>query len=371
MEIAQSTANTAVTKAEAAQETASAAQNTAATAQETANAAKQDAQTAQDEIDAIGESLETLSTTMEAEYARKTDLTEAEAALQTQISQNAAQISSTATLVEEIDETANSAAAQAAQTAADNAQAAADQAQAAVDALETRVTSAETNITQNAEQIALAATKEEVTETLGGYYTKEETDSAITVSSESIHATVSEEITEEVNGVQANVEEVSSSVEQLAGSISTLITDENGQSLMEQTAEGWTFNMGDLQESIEEAAEGINEVKGNMAEVSNLAQKTSDLANDIAAKTAYVNMSQDDTGAPVLELGKQDNPFKVRITNTSIDFMEGTEKIAYITNRSLYIQSSVVTDEMKIGATSGFIWKKRGNGNMGLRWVAG
>ena len=660
VEIAQSTANTAVTKAEAAQETASAAQNTAATAQETANAAKQDAQTAQDEIDALGESLETLSTTMEAEYARKTDLTEAEAALQTQISQNAAQISSTATMVEEIDETANSAAAQAAaaqaaataaqtkadqasedaqsaqtkadqaalaavnaqseadtakaaaqtakqvadqaqenleaaqadlatvtsrvdateeeieaaqaavvaaqtaadtaksnaeaavssataaqtkadqaataaqtaqevandaaskanaaqlaadqakgdaqaaqetataaqetasaaqntantaknnaataqaaadaaaetaaaaqaaadeadskaaqaaqdlataqqnlaavtsrvdateeeieaaqaavvaaqtaadqaaneaaaaqttantaksdaeaaqtaadtaaaaaqaaQTAADNAQAAADQAQAAVDALETRVTSAETNITQNAEQIALAATKEEVTETLGGYYTKEETDSAITVSSESIHATVSEEITEEVNGVQANVEEVSSSVEQLAGSISTLITDENGQSLMEQTAEGWTFNMGDLQESIEEAAEGINEVKGNMAEVSNLAQKTSDLANDIAAKTAYVNMSQDDTGAPVLELGKQDNPFKVRITNTSIDFMEGTEKIAYITNRSLYIQSSVVTDEMKIGATSGFIWKKRGNGNMGLRWVAG
>ena len=81
-------------------------------------------------------------------------------------------------------------------------------------------------------------------------------------------------------------------------------------------------------------------------------------------------MATDDSGSPCLELGKQGNPFKLRITNTSIDFMQGTERIAYITNRQLYIQSSVVTDEMKIGASSGFIWKKRSNGNMGLRWEA-
>ena len=110
-------------------------------------------------------------------------------------------------------------------------------------------------------------------------------------------------------------------------------------------------------------------IKGDVDEVNKIADKTSQLANDIAAKTAYINMSMDETGAPCIELGKSDNEFKLRITNTSIDFMQGSQKIAYITNQSLYIQSSVVTDEMQIGEGTGFIWKKRSNGNMGLRYI--
>lgn len=47
---------------------------------------------------------------MEADYARKTDLTEAEASLKTKISQNAANIETTAKKVSVIDETANNAA---------------------------------------------------------------------------------------------------------------------------------------------------------------------------------------------------------------------------------------------------------------------
>lgn len=175
---------------------------------------------------------------------------------------------------------------------------------------------------------------------------------------------VAEDASSSVQSIQASIELINASIEQL-------VTDENGTSLMTQTSNGWTFNIGGLQNSVEEAATDINEVKGEIGELNNLAQQTSNLANDLAEKTAYINMTQDETGAPSLELGKQDNPFKVRITNTGIDFIQGTEKIAYITNRQLYIQSSVVTDEMKIGATSGFIWKKRGNGNMGLRWVSG
>lgn len=116
--------------------------------------------------------------------------------------------------------------------------------------------------------------------------------------------------------------------------------------------------------------EGITDVKGDVDEVNQLANNASQLANDVATKTAYINMSTDDTGSPCIELGKSDNEFKLRITNTSIDFMQGSQKIAYITNQSLYIQSSVVTDEMKVGDESGYIWKKRSNGNMGLRYVS-
>lgn len=148
------------------------------------------------------------------------------------------------------------------------------------------------------------------------------------------------------------------------------MTDENGQSLMTQTGNGWTFNMGAYQTIIDKVTSDITDVKGDVDEVNQLANNASQLANDVAAKTAYINMSTDETGSPCIELGKSDNEFKLRITNTSIDFMQGAQRIAYITNQSLYIQSSVVTDEMKVGDESGYIWKKRSNGNMGLRYVS-
>lgn len=161
------------------------------------------------------------------------------------------------------------------------------------------------------------------------------------------------------------------SIELLNNSIRSLVTDENGSSLMTQTSSGWTFNIGGLQNSIEQNATNLNTVMGDLAQVDQLAKQTSDLANDLAEKTAYISMEQDDNGDPCIVLGRQDSPFKLRITNTSIDFMEGTSRIAYITNHQLYIESSVVTDEMKVGANDGFVWRKRGNGNMGLRWESG
>lgn len=135
-ETAQTTANGAVTKAEAAQATAETAKTEATAAKETATAAKADAEQAQKDIDALGDNLTTLSQTMSVEYARKTDLTEAEANLQSQITQNAAQIATTVAKVQIIDETANSAQeqAQAAKTAAVQAQAQADEATAEAEA---------------------------------------------------------------------------------------------------------------------------------------------------------------------------------------------------------------------------------------------
>lgn len=132
VEIAQSAAETATTKAEEAKSTADTAKADAEDAKTTAMAAKLDAEQAKADVAALGENLETVQTTMQADYARKTELTETEATLQSQISQNAAQISSTVESVTRIDETANNAKeqAEAAKTNADAAKAAADQAAA-------------------------------------------------------------------------------------------------------------------------------------------------------------------------------------------------------------------------------------------------
>ncbi len=158
-------------------------------------------------------------------------------------------------------------------------------------------------------------------------------------------------------------------IKQLSDSISHLVTDINGSSLMTQTGNGWQFNMGAFQSALDKAKTDITDIKGDVNEVSNLTNKVNQLANDIAKKTAYVNIGTDENGQPCIELGNTDSEFKVRITNTSIDFMQGGLKIAYITNRALYIQMSVVTDSMQIGEKPAYIWKKRSNGNMGLRFI--
>lgn len=130
----------AVSTATAAQSDAAEAKTNATKASETAAAAKADAAQAQKEIDSLGKNLTTLSNTMEADYARKTDLTKAEASLKTKISQNAANIETTAKKVSVIDETANNAAdlAATAQTKAEAAQTKADQATSEAAAAQTK-----------------------------------------------------------------------------------------------------------------------------------------------------------------------------------------------------------------------------------------
>lgn len=137
-----------------------------------ANAAKADAALALEEIDELSSELETLSNTMTADYVRKTELTEVTAELESQINQNAGEISTLVTRTTTIDETASAAkttadtaktTADKAKTAADNAQDAADTAQRDVNELVVRVITAETAIEQNSEAIALRATKTEVT----------------------------------------------------------------------------------------------------------------------------------------------------------------------------------------------------------------
>lgn len=191
-------------------ETAATANTLANTAKNTADSAltkvgeiNSELETANQEIDALQASLETLSNEMITSYAKKSDLTQISTDLGTRIDQNAAQISSTATKVDQVEINANTAIsdAAAAQTAADQAQeaantaqtkytelknradatdeevaaakAAADQtqadataagdaaaaAQSAANSLADRVTSAETSITQNANAISSLATK--------------------------------------------------------------------------------------------------------------------------------------------------------------------------------------------------------------------
>lgn len=328
------------TKAETAQTTADAAKSAASTAQSTANTAKQNAATAQSTADNVKSDLSNYKNTVSETYSTKSDLTQTADSIKTEVSKTYSTKEETSAI----------------DSKADTAKSTADNAQKNIEDFKKTANSTyatKTELSQTSDSI-----KAEVSET---YTTKTEADE-ISAAADTAQQTA--------NNTSDRLTEMKSSLELLSDSISTMVTDENGSSLMTQTSTGWTFNIGGIQSSIENNATQINKVSGNVTEIENLAQQTNDLVNDISEKTAYITMAEDEDGDPCVELGRQDSPFKVRITNTSIDFMEDDIRIAYITNRQLYIQSSVVTDEMKVGATSGFVWKKRGNGNMGLRWEA-
>lgn len=71
---------------------------------------------------------------------------------------------------------------------------------------------------------------------------------------------------------------------------------------------------------------------------------------------------------PCIELGEADSDFKLRITNTRMMFVEGSNELAHFDNHSMYIQKVVIEDELQQG---NFVWKTRSNGNVGLVWKGG
>ena len=155
-----------------------------------------------------------------------------------------------------------------------------------------------------------------------------------------------------------------SEISKLRDSISTLVRGENGESLMTQTDDGWSFNMANILDTLNKANNNINDLNEDVAASNGAIDSLNTMVNDLGIYTEYIKFKSVD-GQPTIELGETDSPFKVVITNTDIRFMEGTNVPASISNQSLNIGKAVITDELKQG---GFVWMARSNGNLGLLW---
>lgn len=293
--------------------------------------------------------------------------------------------------------------------------------------------------------------------------------------------------------VNTSIQTAQSTINQLSNMISHLVTDSNGESLMTQTSDGWTFNMSSISGNLDAIKNAMSDMDADNAETNNALQKLTDLVNSVAQKTAYItlstvdepysitwdgdadnkdmftdsyldkdgndngtqvlykvsdlvlekevfiggtltmysgsayvtqNLTEDDIieidrfgegnayalwwnelvfvirnqctindyecspgtyfmkggstyisevtysiSAPCIELGKTDSLFKVRITNTAIDFLEGSTKIAYANNNTFY-SDKIITKELQIGEGPGFVWQTRENGNLGLVYIS-
>lgn len=356
-EEAQEIANTAKANADTAQATAdnalsmaTEAQAIAADAQEVLEQANADLEAAQSRL---AEVLANVGATAEEVEAAQADVDTAQAAVnEAKASADAAQATADNA---KADADAAQTAADLAKASADEAQNAADEAQKAADiakgyvyALEKRTVEAEANIKQNAEEIKLRASKSEVAETLGGYYTKTETDSAISVESDKISVSV-EEVKTTADNNEENIKKANSLIEQLAESIKTLVVGANGESLMTQTETGWQYDIATL----------IDAVNSHDNKLANY--------DDYVEITTY-------EGEPCIRLGEKSTDFKVLITNKRILFQEGSSVPTYICDNTLVTENVEVKEELRQSTENvpgHWVWKVRSNGNYGLSWKGG
>ena len=155
-----------------------------------------------------------------------------------------------------------------------------------------------------------------------------------------------------------------STILKLSDSISMLVTDGNGSSLMTQTENGWTFSISELQDSVDNASKNLDTLTQEIGNVNATVDVLQQAVNDLGETAEYVKIKvyEDE---PCIELGESDSDFKILITNTRIMFMEGSNTPTYISNKGLVTENIEVENELRQG---GWVWKVRSNGNVGLIW---
>lgn len=168
----------------------------------------------------------------------------------------------------------------------------------------------------------------------------------------------------DVNSTETRVSSAETLIQQLSYSISMLVTDGNGQSLMTQTDDGWTFSTSEIQNMVDTTSENLDVLTNEVGDINSAVGILQQAVDDLGILNEYVKITTYED-EPCIELGETDSDFKLLITNTRIMFMEGTDVPAYITNQSLHIKKAVIEEELQQGE---FVWKARSNGNLGLIW---
>lgn len=159
--------------------------------------------------------------------------------------------------------------------------------------------------------------------------------------------------------------EAESKLTQLAESISMLVRGENGESLMTQTENGWIFSIDNIQNTLNTLSDNVGTLQTDSNDANAKLNSLDTAVRNLGEYTGYITFDTAEDNTPRIILGKTDSPFKVVITNTDIQFKEGSTTPASISNQALNIDNAVIDNELRQGE---FAWIARSNGNYGLVW---
>lgn len=185
-----------------------------------------------------------------------------------------------------------------------------------------------------------------------------------------------EDYTNELQTVKDDAKEIESRAnaaftlsQTLAGSIENILVDDNGIAYMESTEDGWKLNLSKITGDLKSVADDILAAQADGEVTKDEIEELKKLLAGISEKTAYFDIGQDSSGNPYFILGRHDQDFKVHITHTAINFMDGQYELASANNKMFVVNIVRAKQEFQIvneTLKTGFAWKVRENGNMGL-----
>lgn len=196
---------------------------------------------------------------------------------------------------------------------------------------------------------------------------------------------VNENATNAQETANNNAEKIAQSeslIQQLKDSISMLVVDGSGESLMTQTTDGWVFSTESIQNQVDATSSFLADLIGRVGTSEAAIEVLSNSVKEFGVIAEYVHIGSytytDENGTiqtePSIDLFETDTGFKLKITNTRILFTDGENEIVRIDSKSktLTTPNAVVENELQIGSddsTNGvWVWQKRANGNLGLVW---
>lgn len=169
---------------------------------------------------------------------------------------------------------------------------------------------------------------------------------------------------ESATTANARVTTAESLIQQLSNCISMLVVDANGESLMTQTENGWTFSMKETTDAVSSLSNTLNELQQQETNTQATVGALQQALNDHGSTLEYVNIiTYEDE--PCIELGESDSDFKLLITNTRIMFRHGSSIPTYINTNGLVTQNITVENEIVQG---GYAMLKLSDNSWGLLW---
>ena len=194
-----------------------------------------------------------------------------------------------------------------------------------------------------------------------------------------------EDVENDISDAQSTADEAKnrvgaaeSVIEQLADQLSMLVRNEQSGTLIRQDANGlYYFDISGieaLEKSISDTTNDLSDLSGIVLDANGSIDVLKSTAEALQKRTEYVRSYTDENGQPCLELGEGDSEFKVRITNTEIEFVEGSDVPAKLNRKMLVIEKAMIKQELQFGDDQAddingvWIWKRRANGNLGLLW---
>jgi hypothetical protein len=133
---------------------------------------------------------------------------------------------------------------------------------------------------------------------------------------------------------------------------------------MTQDGDGWIFSIAGIQSKLNDASSSIKDLQEASDSTSNNIANLKETVDKLGEYTDYIHFGTYND-KPCITLGETDSNFSVVITNTDIQFKEGNDIPASISNQALNIDTAVIKHELRQG---GFAWVARSNGNYGLLW---